>query len=243
VSVTWVFRPALDRMRAAFPTAYWRGRNAIALAGMYAYRLAQPIRSDADAYDDEFWNFHGRGDWTGFARVVLSHVPARTIVDVGCGQGLTLAGFAQIDSSLSLRGFDDSPAALRRARARGLAVDALDILALRAPDAAAVAARLSDVDLAICLEVAEHLPAWHAGKLLTILSAAKRLVFSAAHPNQGGRFHVNEQPAEYWIERLAAHGFSVAPYDDQLRREIAALDLPWWYARNVHAFERRRHAT
>ena len=101
-----------------------------------------------------------------------------------------------------------------------------------------MAAEIVDVDLAICLEVAEHVPSWHVEKLLTIVSAPRRLVFSAAHPNQGGRFHVNEQPPEYWMNRLAAHGAVPAPADEALRRDIAALNLPWWYARNVHLFER-----
>ena len=47
--------------------------------------------------------------WDGFARVVLAHAPARSIVDVGCGHGVTLAGLARLDPTLRLRGFDESP--------------------------------------------------------------------------------------------------------------------------------------
>ena len=101
-----------------------------------------------------------------------------------------------------------------------------------------MAAELASFDLGICLEVAEHLPPWHSDKLLTIVSSPKRLVFSAAQPNQGGRFHMNEQPAGHWIDRLAARGVALAPGDDAFRAAIAALDLPFWYGQNVHLFER-----
>lgn len=232
-----VRRRVLNRLRAAFPTAYWRGRNAVAVLQLYTHRFRQPLAA-VDAYGDDFWNFHGRGDWDGFARVVLSHVTTRSIVDVGCGQGLTLAGFARLDPTLLLRGFDESPAALRRASERGLPVEPLDLLGLSGRQTARVAAELASFDLGICLEVAEHLPAWHSDKLLAIIAAPKRLVFSAAHPNQGGRFHVNEQPARYWIDRLAARGCSLAPADETFRRGITALDLPPWYGQNIHLFTR-----
>jgi SAM-dependent methyltransferase len=234
-----VGRRVLDHLRTAFPSVYWRARNAVALVELYAQRLRQP-QSGADAYGEDFWTFHDTGDWDGFARTVLAHAPAQSIVDVGCGHGLTLAGFARVDPALVLRGFDESPAALRRARARGLPVEPLDVLGLSATRTTTIAGECASFDLGICLEVAEHLPSWHSDTLLAIVSAPKRLVFSAAHPNQGGRFHVNEQPARYWIERLAARGMKVSAADAAFRNAIAALDLPPWYGENVHLFERAR---
>jgi len=232
-----VVRRALDRLRDSFPTHYARGRNAIALAELYAHRWRSRAQT-ADAYPDDFWDFHDVGDWDNFARAVLAHTRARSIVDVGCGQGLALAALAHIDPALRLKGYDDSPAALARAARRDLSVERLDILALPPSRAATLAAALRSFDLAICLEVAEHLPSWHAGKLVTIVSAPRRLVFSAAHPGQGGRLHVNERPASYWIQRLAARGMRLARDDDAFRRDVAALDLPAWYGQNVHLFER-----
>jgi len=229
-------RRLLDRVRTRFPTLYWRGRNSLALAELYAARLR--AGRSADAYDDDFWDSHSAGDWIGFARTVLEYVPARSVVDIGCGQGMTLKGFAAHDSTLTLRGYDESPAALRRGRMRGLSIDRLDLMGLSSARAAQLACDLAGIDLVLCLEVAEHLPAWRSHALLTVLGGARALVFSAAHPNQGGRLHVNEQPSEYWIERLAARGLVLAPSDQDFRRDVAALDLPWWYARNIHLFLR-----
>ena len=62
-----------------------------------------------------------------------------------------LDGFRQIDAALVLRGYDASPVALHRARARGLAVEALDIVALSAEAAAGLARQVAGFDLAVCL--------------------------------------------------------------------------------------------
>jgi hypothetical protein len=53
-------------------------------------------------------------------------------------------------------------------------------------------------DLALCLEVAEHLPAAAGDSLVRRLaSVGARILFSAAIPGQGGRNHVNEK----WPQR------------------------------------------
>ena len=235
-------RRRLDSFRRRFPTVYWRGRNAVALAEWWWARRQPPDhtpgRDAHDVYDGAFWDFHDTGDWEGFGALILRYFPARSIVDVGCGQGIVLEGFRRVDPSLELLGYDGSPTAHSRGQARGLSVDLLDVVAVSKTDAGAVADRIADFDLAICLEVAEHIPSWHSGKLLTMLAGARKLVFSAAHPNQGGKLHVNEQPARYWIDRLAAVGFRLSPFDEALRAELQSLALPPWYKENIHAFER-----
>ena len=170
---------------------------------------------------------------------MIEYVRLRSVVDIGCGHGLTLEGFARVDPTLQLRGFDDSDAGLTRARRRGLTVDRLDIVRISRAEAATLARKLTAFDAVLCLEVAEHLPPWHSGKLLTIVTAADHLVFSAAHPQQGGTFHVNEQPAEYWITRLGKRGLRLSRDDEEFRRKIAGLDLPRYYTENVHLFERQ----
>ncbi len=237
-------RRGLEGLKARAPAVYWRGRNAVALAAWCAAAWGRRLRLSAhhDPYDHAFWNFHDTGDWEGFARVALACFPAQSVVDVGCGHGLTLQGFARVGPALRLKGFDDSADAIARARARGLDVEPLDIVALSRREAAAMAGRIGEFDLAVCLEVAEHLPPWHGGKLFTLLAGARRVIFSAAHPNQGGKFHVNEQPAEFWIERFRRRGFRLAPGDDTFRRAVAGLTLPPWYAANVHVVERSEGA-
>jgi len=224
-----------EHWRERYPAAACRVRNTIDLAPWY---LARWRTGGAEAYDGPFWDLHSFGDWRGFAECVLAACPAtHSIVDVGCGQGSALAAFAALDRGLTLRGFDNSPTGRARASVAGLRVDSLDVAALPRNGGTAFARAIGRVDLALCLEVAEHLPSWHAGKLLDVLTCASRLIFSAAHPNQGGTLHVNERPALYWIDRLGSRGFRLAGADERFRVSIGQLNLPPWYAENIHMFE------
>lgn len=63
-------------------------------------------------------------------------------------------------------------------------------------------------DLVQCLEVAEHLHEKHADTLIdNLVIHGDYIFFSAATPGQGGEFHVNEQPLEYWIEKFEKKGY------------------------------------
>ena len=93
-------------------------------------------------------------------------------------------------------------------------------------------------DLAISLEVAEHLPAASADTFVASLAGLSDFVlFSAAVPGQGGRHHVNEQWQEYWGERFARLGFAAL---DLVRRAIwSDRAIPYWYKQNTLLFVRR----
>ncbi|MBW1872771.1 MAG: hypothetical protein JRJ19_11945 [Deltaproteobacteria bacterium] len=65
-----------------------------------------------------------------------------------------------------------------------------------------------DFDLALCLDVGEHIPKDLSGIFLeNITSFCDTLLLACAPPGQGGHHHVNEQPKRYWIKRLAEHRF------------------------------------
>lgn len=95
--------------------------------------------------------------------------------------------------------------------------------------------QLDRYDLAICLEVAEHVPAAHAGDLVEWLAGlAPVVVFSAAIPGQGGTGHVNEQPPGYWADLFAAAGLVGT---GQMRARIWGDDrIEPWYRQNLLVF-------
>jgi hypothetical protein len=64
-------------------------------------------------------------------------------------------------------------------------------------------------DIVISSEVAEHLPEKAANIFVDNLSSHSKniIFFTAAEPGQGGTDHINEQPHEYWIEKLNQKGF------------------------------------
>lgn len=63
-------------------------------------------------------------------------------------------------------------------------------------------------DLAMSIEVAEHLhPDRGAALVAALVKASDVVLFSAAVPGQGGDGHVNEQPQSYWAQVFAGHGY------------------------------------
>ena len=63
-------------------------------------------------------------------------------------------------------------------------------------------------DLAVCLEVGEHLPAEAGESLVESLTRhAPAVLFGAAIPGQGGTHHVNEQWQSWWAGLFAGFGY------------------------------------
>jgi hypothetical protein len=113
-----------------------------------------------------------------------------SVIDVGGGEGWWAAEFGcakmtNVDRELSSTLAPGVTHVLR---------DLADPLAL-----ANLIADVGAHDVALCLEVAEHLPGPLGLPLVNSLCAlAPIVVFSAAIPGQGGHGHVNEQWPGYW---------------------------------------------
>ena len=87
-------------------------------------------------------------------------------------------------------------------------------------------------DLAMCLEVAEHLPA-HAAELLvkSLTSHADKIIFAAACPGQEGQGHINCQWPAYWQAWFNEYGFRC---EDSLRWRIwEEGKVEPWYRQNL----------
>lgn len=87
-------------------------------------------------------------------------------------------------------------------------------------------------DLAICLEVAEHIPESFANNMVdTLTGASDVILFSSAIPMQNGQNHVNEQPFEYWMEKFERKGYV---FYDVLRSKVwNNPSVDWWYRQNM----------
>jgi hypothetical protein len=90
-------------------------------------------------------------------------------------------------------------------------------------------------DLALCLEVAEHLPESRAAAVVDFLTSSSGLIlFSAAIPGQPHGGHVNEKPPGYWKDRFGQRGFSQL---DILRpRIIEDQTISYWYRQNLFLY-------
>jgi len=231
-----------DGLKTRFPNIYWKARNTLALGEWYWRRFFQ--RSDsgtlASPYDDQFWDLHDSGDWNQVAQLLLNWFQPKSVMDLGCGDGKLIGALRQIDSGLKLHGFDSSISALNKAKNIDLPVTYLNLVSIRELDIDAFYKKIGPFDLAICLEVIEHIPPWYSHKLLRFLTHCNTIIFSAAHPLQGGTLHVNEQPADYWIEKFKKLGFDLLENNELFRAEFGKIDVPYWYHQNIQVL-RARH--
>jgi SAM-dependent methyltransferase len=87
-------------------------------------------------------------------------------------------------------------------------------------------------DLALCLEVAEHLPSDSCTNIIRSLTThSNTIIFSAACPYQPGQGHINCQWPEYWQSLFNSFGYACI---DEIRPLIWNEDFPeWWYKQNV----------
>jgi SAM-dependent methyltransferase len=157
---------------------------------------------------------------------VLEHVRAASVVDVGCGMGIWLAEFKArgVEDYLGIDG-----AYVRREK---LLIDPSRFQSRDLSQPFEVGRRF---DLALSLEVAEHLPKKSAESFVASLTAlAPVVLFSAAIPYQGGTGHINEQWPEYWQDKFAHHDYVVV---DCLRTRLwkSPTIMPW-YPQNMLFF-------
>lgn len=177
-------------------------------------------------YDDVFFD-QQVADALASARalvpVVLDLIRPERVLDVGCGRGAWLRAFKE-NGVPYLRGLDGPYVEASR-----LLIEPTEF---RPTDLAQPWDLGERFDLAMCLEVGEHLPPSAAPRLVESLCRAAPLVlFSAAIPGQGGTYHVNEQAPGYWQSLFAEHGLRRL---DVLRPRIwKDRRIAYWYRQNV----------
>lgn len=160
--------------------------------------------------------------------LVMELLDPRSVVDLGCGTGDWL-GWFHAHGVADILGADGPW--VRR-----------DML--QYPAERLVIADLSQpfrgdrsFDLAVSVEVAEHLPESSAATFVASLCGlAPAVLFSAAVPHQGGEYHVNEQWPSYWRALFAGHGYVPV---DCFRKVLWDNDAAqWWYRQNMLLYVR-----
>lgn len=153
--------------------------------------------------------------------------PLGSVADLGGGTGAWLAEFLR--QGVERIHLYDHPSA-----ASGLLIGSSDFTPV---NLSVAMPSLPRVELAVCVECAEHLPPSRAESLVDCLTAAADLVaFSAAIPGQAGKGHVNCRPHAYWKGLFRSRGFAC---HDVLRQPILFdRDVPWWYQQNLFLFAR-----
>jgi SAM-dependent methyltransferase len=180
-----------------------------------------------NTYDDSFFNYiKATSDDSAMAIVPMVYevFKPHSILDIGCGTGAWLHTFQsqyQIDDILGVDGDYVKEQFLRIPKDK---FKSYDLKNYYEPG--------RQYDLAMSVEVGEHLPDSSADLLVkSLVQASRAVMFSAALPLQGGTYHINEQNPEYWAEKFAAHGYVCIDY---LRPKIWDNNsIYYWYRQNI----------
>ena len=184
------------------------------------------MASPFDSVDFESWLAGSTESARVAVPLILSAVPADSVVDVGCGLGAWLVVFKEHEVSdvLGIDGPWVDRSQLLVASGEFVAHDLEQPLALP-----------RRFDLALCLEAAQLLEEEHAAHLVASLVAlADVVVFGAAIPGQAGIHHVNPQWPRYWAGLFGRHGYLASdPFRPALWEHE---DVKWWFAQNMVCF-------
>ena len=164
------------------------------------------------------------------ADCIVADFHPRSVIDAGCGTGALLAALRE--RGCEVLGLEYSEAGLAYCRRRGLEVRKFDLENGSFDDG-------RSFDVAVSMEVAEHLPERSADRYVDLLARlSKVIVMTAAPPGQGGIDHVNEQPPAYWIAKFALRGCEFDEATSLRWREDweASGDVEGWYYRNLMIF-------
>lgn len=186
----------------------------------------------AAAYDDAFYQRYVAGMASSAARVlsvVRGFCRMESVLDVGCGRGAWLAAAGDLGAAVRY-GYDGPWIRREDLLDQGVTFFPVDFeQPLPSPG--------RRFDLAMSIEVAEHVSSGRADAFVESLCAASDVVlFGAAVRHQGGEHHVNEQPQSYWIAKFASRGYECfdvirpAVWDDE--------SVKWWYRQNTFLFAR-----
>jgi len=161
---------------------------------------------------------------------ILSLLHPKSVVDVGCGIGTWLKVFKD-NGVTEILGIDSW-----YVDKNDLKIDSADFIEYDLEESFKTEKKF---DLAISLEVAEHLNVESADVFVKTLSELSDvLIFSAAIPNQGGQNHINEKEPEYWINKFKQNGFNV--YDVLRPIFWKNPNVDSWYKQNILVFSKNQ---
>jgi SAM-dependent methyltransferase len=180
-------------------------------------------------YDDYFYDtvdYAAAKTAEGILRNLYGRLPVKSVLDLGCGRGGWLAWWAK-HGAPDVMGVDGPYVDVNKLqipRPNFISFDLTKPLALG-----------RQFVLVETLEVAEHLSASAAGQFIdNLVNHGKLILFSAAVPGQGGSYHINERPWQYWREQFAARGYEVFDFVRPLVKDDD--NIVYWYRHNAFLY-------
>lgn len=189
----------------------------------------------AGFYDDAFYKWQSTGSYKSakvVTELVSQFLKPNSVVDLGCGVGAWLKAF-QESGAETIQGYDGSWVNQENLLIPKECFSSCDL-------SMPIANQKSRFDLAISVEVAEHLPESAADNFVASLCNLSPVVlFSAATPGQGGKNHINEQWQSYWAKKFLLLGYE--PFDIIRPSILGHANVDWWYQQNLILYIQRNH--
>lgn len=187
-------------------------------------------------YSQKFYDNQSAGSGSSAAIIVpriVDLLQPKSVLDVGCGVGTWCRAFqnAGVDTVYGIDGPWVKKSELLIDPERFIS---FDFSGASVPFAPPLPAR--KFDLAISLEMFEHVDQSKAGELVAFITAqADLVIMGAAIPGQGGVHHVNERWPSYWRELFEKRGFRSY---DLIRPLVWEDKAEPWYPQNMILYHR-----
>jgi SAM-dependent methyltransferase len=157
-------------------------------------------------------------------RYLVERFAVRSMLDVGCGEGHAVAFFRSL--GVIAHGIDGLPINIKRA-VTPIALH--DIVS---------GPYIMPVDLVWSCEVAEHIQEDKVDNYIRTLANGTIIAMTHAMPDQPGHHHVNNQPPEYWIEKMRSIGYDLDPYNGVYVTISKRDELESYFSRSGLVFHR-----
>lgn len=183
-------------------------------------------------YDKTFYDSQYKGSISSaeiMLKLLFNYWSPNSIIDFGCGVGSWLYAAEKLGVT-SLYGVDGPWVSNEQ-----MLSDNIDFIDVDFSKNDFRGIPNKSFDLAVSVEVAEHLsPVFSSDFVDAITSASDIVVFGAAVPLQDGLNHINEQPQSYWINKFNERGFNCYDFFRPKIWDDSLVEV--WYRQNTFLF-------
>ncbi|AUX10564.1 hypothetical protein AArcSl_2953 [Halalkaliarchaeum desulfuricum] len=182
-------------------------------------------------YNNDYYRKRKKDPWRSDARevsrVLYDEFEPESVIDFGCAIGGHLEWFHE--HGIEVCGIEGNTTAFEYSLIPNEYLEEHD---LREPYEIT-----KQRDLALCIEVAEHIPERYANQLVASLTdSAESVFFTAAPPGQQGTHHINLKKDSYWEKKFEEKGYIRDNMIETRLKQNLNLEKSTWIKDNMFVF-------